>query len=332
MKSGKLDNRLLEEIVFKSITHRRPEILVRPSIGEDCAVADFGPYQCVLSTDPITAAVDHIGRLAVTVSCNDVAANGVEPLGLLLACLLPEGTTEEEIRAIMEQAGAEAARLGVEIVGGHTEITGAVRQPVIVSTAFGRSARDVRRQPVRPGDRILMTGTAGMEGTGILATDHAARLAPHLTVEELAEAAAMLERIDVVREGTIAGRLGARAMHDVTEGGILGAVWEIAEASRTGVRIDRDAIPVAPVTAVICRSLGLDPLRLISSGSMVIAAGPAEAAAITAALAAEGIRVTDIGCAIEGGSSILTWAGGEGPLDPPGRDELYKVVFADEAE
>jgi len=120
MKTGKLDSNLLEEMVFKHLKFKRPEVITGPGIGEDCALVDFGQYDCVLSTDPITGAVSDIGRLAVQISCNDIASNGIEPLGILLACMLPEGTTIEEIDEIMRQAGEASEALGVMIIGGHT--------------------------------------------------------------------------------------------------------------------------------------------------------------------------------------------------------------------
>ena len=338
MKTGKLDSKLLEDIVFRSITYKRPEVLVRPGIGEDCAVVDFGEYHCVLSTDPITGAVNKIGKLAVTVSCNDIASNGVEPLGLLLACLLPEGTTIEEIKLIMEQAGAEAARLGVEIIGGHTEITAAVNQPVIVSTAIGRApavasdgkAAGFSSRTIAPGDRILMTKTAGLEGTGILALDFRDRLSEFLDAAELEGATAMMDQIDVVREGILGGKLGASAMHDVTEGGILGAVWETCKVGGVGARINKHDIPVSAVTKKICSELGIDPLRLISSGSLLIVAGEKEASAIITALETEGIPIAEIGRITEAGSPVLLIGEGhQETIGPPERDELYKVVFAE---
>ncbi|RAP50241.1 MAG: AIR synthase, partial [Methanosphaera sp. rholeuAM270] len=105
LKVGKLDSDLLQKIILDKITFRRDEVMTRPGIGEDCAVVDYGDYECVLSTDPITASIEDIGHLAVHISCNDIASNGVEPVGLLLAVLLPEGTTEEQIEAMMEQVG-----------------------------------------------------------------------------------------------------------------------------------------------------------------------------------------------------------------------------------
>jgi NAD-dependent DNA ligase len=110
LKIGKLDNKLLEDIVFRNIRHRRPEVLTRPGVGEDCAVIDFGSYECVVSTDPITAASAQAGSLAIHVSCNDIASNGIAPIGVMLAVLLPEGTDEEEVRGIMREA-AEAVTL-----------------------------------------------------------------------------------------------------------------------------------------------------------------------------------------------------------------------------
>ena len=163
LKTGKLDSRLLEEIVFKNIKYKRPEVITRPGVGEDCAVVDFGAYECVMSTDPITAAVGKIGKLAVHISCNDIASNGIEPLGIMLTVLLPEGTTEEQIEEIMKQAGQVSEDLGVEIIGGHTEITPAVTKPVIVSTAIGRAAKWSSQQAenMKPGDYILMTKQGG---------------------------------------------------------------------------------------------------------------------------------------------------------------------------
>ena len=113
LKAGKLDSDLLKKIVFDKITFRRPEVLTRPGIGEDCAVVDFGSYDCVMSTDPITAAISDIGRLSIHISCNDIASNGIEPLGIMLAVMLPVGTTEEDIEEMMRQAGEVSERLGV---------------------------------------------------------------------------------------------------------------------------------------------------------------------------------------------------------------------------
>lgn len=325
MKSGKLPSDVLENIIFANLKFRREEVLVRPRIGEDCSVLNYGEYACVVSTDPITGAGSEVGRLAVHISCNDVAANGVEPLGLLMTIMAPEGTTVEEIREVVRQAAEEAESLKVEIIGGHTEITPAVNRIVVSTTAIGRAPRDrvVNSSGARPGDRILMTKWAGLEGTAIIAYDLAGRLEGRVDKSVLEEARGLMKHISVVKEGVIGGRTGATAMHDVTEGGVLGALWEIAEASGVGMRIFRDRIPVRRETAIICKELGLDPLKLISSGCMIIVCGDGNK--MEAALREQGIPVADIG-EITSRGRVLVEGGTEEEISPPDSDELYKVL------
>lgn len=330
LKTGKLDSRLLEEVVFKNIKFKRPEVITRPGIGEDCAVVDFGSYECVLSTDPITAAVGEIGRLAVHISCNDIASNGIEPLGIMLAVMLPEGTTEEQVEEIMKQAGQTSAELGVEIIGGHTEITPAVTKPVIVSTAIGRGEKWSSQQTenMKPGDYILMTKQAGLEGTGIIAGDFKDELADFLTEDEFREAAEMLQKVSVVREGVIAGKVGTAGMHDITEGGVLGAVWEMCDIAGTGAEVWVDRIPVAEVTKKICDRFDIDYLRLISSGSMMIMVHPDVKEKLERELSAAGIPVACIGriCEREAGICMVVDGGEKIVIAPPASDELYKAI------
>ena len=328
LKTGKLDSKLLEEIVFGNINFRRPEVLTRAGIGEDCAVIDFGPYDCVVSTDPITAAVNQIGRLAIHISCNDVASNGVEPIGIMLSVMLPEGTTEDEINEIMRQAGETSAGLGVEIIGGHTEITPAVRQPVIVSTAIGRApARKSRAaEKMKPGDLIYLTKWAGLEGTGILANDCPERLAPFLTQDEIEEAKALLDMVSVVKEGVAAGKIGTSAMHDVTEGGVLGAIWEMCEISGSGAEIQGARIPILGVTEKICKIFGMDPFRLISSGCMMIVISSEKGRELEKTLDACGVKASRIGEVKEASFGLkLVHQGGILEIGPPGSDEIYKA-------
>ena len=327
---GKLDTDLLKETVFSHILHLRPEVMVRPGVGEDCATIDFGKYECVMSTDPITAAISEIGRLAIHITCNDIASNGVEPLGIMLAMMLPIGTTVGEIETIMMQAQEVASSLGVEIIGGHTEITPAVNRPVIVSTAIGRTLAggSQKAENMRPGDIILMTKQAGLEGTGIIASDFADQLSEVLTAEEIAEAKGYMNLVSVVKEGVAAGNMGTAGMHDITEGGVLGAVWELSEISGVGVELEEDKIPVSEVTRKICDHFGINYLRLISSGCMMIIVHPDREEAVTEAIRAVGVDVSRIGYVKEQGASrvLIGKDGVVREIDPPESDELYKVV------
>lgn len=340
LETGKLDSELLKRIVFDKITYRSDDVSVRPGIGEDCAVIDFGNYDCIMSTDPITAAVSDIGRLAIHITCNDIASNGVQPLGIMLAVMLPEGTSQEDVTCIMAQAAKTAAQVKVEIIGGHTEITPAVKQPVIVSTAIGKATKGLSQSgnDMRPGDFIMMTKSVGLEGCGIIACDYEERLASVLSEQELARAKSFLDLVSVVDEGIAAGEVGTHGMHDITEGGILGAVWEMCQISGCGAQVWRESIPVEPETDKICEYFGIDPLRLISSGSMVIIVPHDKMAQMEAAMAQAGVSCSIIG-RIEDASFGIRLAAGRAPedgayvspddmseIDPPYMDELYKVV------
>lgn len=325
MKSGKLPSDVLQDKVFTAFKFKREEVLVRPKVGEDCSVMDFGEYACVVSTDPITGAASEVGRLAVHISCNDVAANGVEPLGLLMTIMAPEGTTVEDIQEIANQAAEQAASLNVEIIGGHTEITSAVNRVVVSTTAIGRAPKDevVNSSGARIGDKIIMTKWAGLEGTAILAYDVAHRLEGKIDNEVMEGARSFMKYISVVKEGIIGGKNGASAMHDVTEGGILGALWEIAEASQVGMKVYRDKIPVRKETRMICEELSLDPLKLISSGCMIITCENSDK--MLKALRKEGVQAVEIGEIIEK-DRVLVEENREVPIPPPESDELYKVI------
>ncbi|MBQ9016342.1 MAG: AIR synthase family protein [Firmicutes bacterium] len=347
LPTGKLDSDLLKRIVFEKIQYRSEEVKVRPGIGEDCACVDFGDFDCVMSTDPITSAVSDIGRLSIHITCNDIASNGVQPLGIMLAVMLPEGTTEEDVEHIMGQAAETAAQLQVEIIGGHTEITPAVKQPVIVSTAIGKTPAGSSQSGdnMEPGDYIMMTKAAGLEGSGIIACDYAGRLrqeknpdgSPLLSEEEILRAKSFLDRVSVVSEGVAAGRVGTHGMHDITEGGILGAVWEMCQISGTGAEVWEEAIPIEPETRKICVVFGINPLRLISSGSMVIIVPKALRRQMEQAMEEAGVPAAIIGVIRDKEDGIrmarrtkTCGAEGEGRIsvavDPPYADEIYKVA------
>jgi len=327
LKVGKLSSELLNKIIFNNIKLKRKEVLVRPGIGEDCAVVDFGEYVLVMSTDPITGSASEVGKLAVHVNCNDIASNGVEPLGLMITILAPEGTTEDDIDRIMKQASNEAEKLNVEIIGGHTEITSAVNQIVISATAIGRQLKSnlIKNSGARPGDKIVMTKTAGLEGTGIIAYDLEHKLSSTLSREIIQRAKNMVDEISVVKEGIIAGRIGVTSMHDVTEGGILGAIWEICEASKVGCRIYKDEIAIDEATSKICEFFKIDPCKLISSGTMLITVDPKKEEILLGNLSENNIKAKVIGEITDRKKLLID---GKDPREilPPESDELYKVI------
>lgn len=326
MEPGKLPTELLKKLVFDNIKSKNPHVMIGPEVGEDCAAIRFGEYVCLLSTDPITGAEKGAGTLAIHISCNDIASCGVEPIGILITLMVPTDGTEDDIDRVMKEAGEAAKELGVEIIGGHTEITSAVNKMVISTTAVGKAPIDgiITTKGAKIGDDVIMTKWAGLEGTSIIASDLANDLADVLSKNEIESAQSLIKNISVVPEGVLAGKHGVNSMHDVTEGGILGAAWELAEISETGIELHLKKIPVLETTRKICDYYGIDPFRLISSGSMIMTCKDGEE--LINLLKRKGITASIIGKIIDEDRIIINENGDRIELEPPKADELFKVV------
>ncbi len=327
MKIGKVPVDVLKNLIIGRITTKRSEVLVGSAVGEDCAVLDFEDQLCVISTDPITGAVAEIGSLAIDIACNDIASNGAEPIAVMMTVLAPAGTTEDDLRQIMDDANKAAARINVEIMGGHTEITDVVNRVLISTVALGKHHREtmVTTSGAKTGDMVIMTKTAGLEGTAILAHDKETDLADFVSSQVIEEAKELKHHISVVPEGMIAGRFGVNSMHDATEGGILGAAWELAEASGKGLEINVEKIPVLPSTRKICDAFHIDPYRLISSGVMLMSVAQEQLDQLGHALSEANIQWSVIGKITEGERYVIN-DGKKEMMAPPEIDELYKVV------
>lgn len=325
MKIGKLTNKELNSIILSNVKQYRDDVVLRPGIGIDCGGIKIGDDVCMLSCDPITAASKDAGKIAVHVSCNDVAATGASPIALLVTMLIPPTSTVEEIAQLFKQMQDTAFGLNVEIIGGHTEITDAVNKIVICTTVIGKTKLEkyVCSNGAKVGDSIIMTKFAAMEGTAIIASDCAELIKDFLSDDEINLCKSLVENISVVREGQVASELNVSAMHDVTEGGILQAVCEVCEASNYGAIINIDDIPVLNETRKICTHLNINPYRLMSSGSMIITTKNGDDCVDN--LLRQGIPAKIIGKIKEG--NILTISNGvAAELIPQERDELYKVI------
>lgn len=290
MKWGKLPPPVLESLLER-IPRSDSRLMIGARVGEDAAVINFsgqvgGPY-LVAKTDPITFAAERIGWYAVHINANDVATLGAHPRWFLAALLLPDAELAQPIFADILAACAE---LGVTLCGGHTEVTAGLDQPVVVGQMLGEVRKDclVRKESVRPGDAVLLTKGIAIEGTAILAREKPETLRGAFGSPAALERARNLlfdPGISVVAEALAAVEAAPGAvhgMHDPTEGGLAGGLYELAAAARCGLAVERAAIPVLPETRAVCDTLGLDPLRLIASGALLIAVAQ-EAAAVVAA-------------------------------------------------
>ena len=326
MKVGKISETVLKRSIFKQIHTKRDEVLLGAGVGEDCAAVKLSPGEIfVISTDPITGTVKDVGMLAIQITANDLASSGAEPVGVMLTVLLPEEIEEADIRKMMEQVEEACSRFHIQVMGGHTEVTRAVNQPVISVTGVGKVREDrlVSTAGAKPGQDILVTKWIGIEGTSIIAKEKERELRQRFSEAFVETAKGFDQYLSVVPESQIAAEHGVSAMHDVTEGGIYGALWEVAEASGIGLEIDLKAIPLRQETVEVCEYFELNPYYLISSGCMLMAADQGHD--LVRKLEAAGIPAAVIGKATDGKARRIWNGGEESYLERPKTDELYKI-------
>lgn len=324
MEVGKLEIEDLKKRIFPYTGEKRKETLIRAMIGEDCSALDLEGDVTVLSTDPITGADEEGGYLSILVSCNDVLSNGAEPVGILLTLLLREGETVEKAEKIMASAHRAAKELHVEIIGGHTEITPGLNQTILSVTAIGRASKQelLHAENIELGDGLVLTKGAGIEGTAVLCSDYPVQMRKLLGDEEWKKGKDLLQEISVYKEAMLAKKYKLHAMHDVTEGGVFGACYEMALASKLGLTVTTDSIELRTSTQKICESIGLNPYRLISSGSLLIATPQADE--LVDYLNQNQIPATRIGTFHEGQIQFRD-AQGLKTMEPPQGDELWRA-------
>lgn len=326
MKIGKVSEAVLKRSILKQVKTKREEVIVGAGIGEDCTVLRLGPGEVfVLSTDPITGTVEDIGTLAIHVTANDLAASGAEPIGILVTLLLPESIYESDIKEIMQQIETVCNRLNMQIMGGHTEVTKAVNQPIVSITGVGKAREGavILTSGARPGEDIVVTKWIAMEGTSIIAKEKAKELLKKFPESFVKTAQGFDKYLSVVKEAATAVKSNVSAMHDITEGGIFGALWEMAEASGVGLEIELKKIPIRQETVEICEIYDLNPYCLISSGSMLISTKNGHD--LVRNLEKAGIAGTVIGKAIPGNDRVLINDEERRFLEPPKSDEIYKL-------
>lgn len=337
---GKLPPEVLLKYVISRVGARDPSVLVGPSIGEDAAIVDVGGGRVLVAhADPITGAVELLGWLAVHVSCNDIAVRGVRPRWLLPVLFLPEGASERLVDEITGQIDSAAKEVGVTIIGGHSEITPGLARPLISMTAIGVAERGryVTTGGARAGDSVIMTKSVAIEGTAVLATDFSEVLVdlgvPRDVIQRARE---FIRRVSVVREALLLADAGmVTSMHDPTEGGLLGGLAEIAYASGKTLYIREESVSIAEETLAVVSALGLDPLKLISSGTLVATVPSNAAEEAVEMLRGVGIEASVIGYVGDRSESLVVVYRRDGTVERLGNvyveDELYRAWKARES-
>jgi hydrogenase expression/formation protein HypE len=330
LKAGKLPNDMLQTYL-RQFHFEDASLLINPGVGEDIAAVDVARSEVlVLKSDPITFATDAIGRYSVLVNANDIATAGARPRWFLTTLLMPCGITPSHVRRIMQELAEVCHRRKIILCGGHTEITDAVRRPVVIGMMAGCVPRKdlIDKKQMAPGDWVLVTKGVAVEGTAIIAREFGDQLrARGMSPEQIAISRRYLDQISIIEEaGLVADKRMATAMHDVTEGGLATALEELSIAGGHRISVEMETIPVLAQTEEICNLFNLDPLGLIGSGSLLICCRPEHGADAMNTVASAGIQVTRIGQVQEPGSGVQAFYKGS-PVSWPKFevDEITKL-------
>lgn len=326
MKIGKIPESVLIRSVLKQVKHRREEVLAGPGVGEDCAALEVGEGEAlVLSTDPITGTAKDIGRHGIYVTANDLAVSGAEPIGVLLTVILPPDVPEEELKKIIKDGEETCKELHMEILGGHTEVSKVVSQPLLSVTGVGKVKKTsfLRTSGMKPNQDLVVTKWIGLEGTAILAKEKEEELRKRFPSILVHTARDFSHLLSVIEEARIATEHGVSAMHDITEGGIFGALWEMASGAGVGLEVDLKKIPIRQETVEICEYFGLNPYQLMSSGSILAASD--DGYELVRKLEQAGIHAVVVGRTNGENDRILYNGEDVRYLDKPQPDELYRI-------
>jgi HAD superfamily hydrolase (TIGR01509 family) len=317
------------EIVAELLSGELPaEVKLGPAAGEDAALVEIGGELWAVASDPVSFTASDAGRLAVIVNANDVAVRGARPRFFLAVGLIaPHEASEERVLDLLAQVRDTCDEVGCALIGGHTEITPGLPHSMVVGTMLGRvEGAPLTTGGLRDGDIVGMTRSAGLEGTAILVAEFGDRLRSLHGPDAVDGAEKILagDWLLVAPEALRAAACeGVTALHDVTEGGVGEALHEMAIASGLAIEAQRESIPVLVETDIFCSDLGIDPLGLIGSGSLLVGCNEAGRGEIEAAFADAGVPFAWIGRATATGGSS------ESSLPRFPRDELLKTTVMD---
>ena len=326
MKNGRLTENVWKRSVLKQIKTKRKEILIGAGIGADCAVFSLeGSSLTAVSVHPVVWKGQNTAKHAVYGAVNAVAASGAEPVSVLFSILLPTSAEEYHIRVMTEQIEEVCGQLNLQASGDGIRVTDAVNRPVLTVTGIGHltgEAASVKR--IRPGQDIVASKWIGLEGTAILAREREKELLTKYPFRFI-EAAKEFDRfLSIVPEAATAIKSGVCAMHSVTEGGIFGALWELAEGAGVGLEIDLKKIPVKQETIEICEFFEINPYEFISGGCLLMTAD--NGYDLVRTLAGTGVSAAVIGKTTGKNDRVVINEEERRFLELPKPDEIYKAL------
>ncbi|MDA4117502.1 MAG: AIR synthase family protein [Thaumarchaeota archaeon] len=338
---GKVPREFLEDVVFKNLGADRDSVLTSPGHGLDNAVISLGESRVlIVTTDPLSI-IPSIGIresawLSVNLLASDLATSGVMPQFAALDLNLPPELGPDELESYVSAIGDECKRLGIAIVGGHTgRYPGSGYTVVGGGTMFSVAARDSYVTPAmaRRGDAVLITNGAATGATAVLSNAFPRTVGEIVGKALLNKAKSLLRDCSTVEDALVAASLGLRekvtSMHDATEGGVLGGLYELSSACGCSIQVDREKVHVSKEVASVCGVFGLDPLTSLSEGTLIITCDPRAVEEVRSALAKKSIPSFAVGevRARSGRPRLWVSSGGSKPqsFQPPSSDAYWEA-------
>lgn len=332
MRLGKIPENVLKRSILKQIKTKREEVKNGAGIGEDCAAFSFGRQTCTASMDPVLYGKGESPKYAIIKALNNLAAGGSQPVGIMLTALFPENIQEADVKKMMTEAEETCAKFQIQLAGGHTEISDAVKKPVFIATGIGMAetgedgkAAGISTKGAKSGQEIVITKWIGLEGTVIIAKEKKEELLTKYPLHLVEEAESFEQYLSILPEAAAAAKSGAFVMHDASEGGIFGALWELAESSGVGLEIDFKKLPVKQETIEVCEFFDLNPYELVSGGCLLIVTD--RGLDLVRELEKEGISAVVAGKVTDNHDRVVIKDGERRFLELPKPDEIYKLKF-----
>lgn len=335
---GKVDAALFARAIHPRLGRQDASVRVGPAQGVDSGIIDLGRGQVMaLTTDPFFVMPEHgwrpAGWFAVHILASDLATTGLAPRYMSVDLNLPPDFTDASLAALWEAVHDACDELGISVVTGHTGRYAGCQFPMVggcTMVGIGPADAYVTSAMARAGDHVLMTKGAAVEATALMAWSFPERLRAAVGPTLLSQAQEMYWQMSTVRDALTAAAVGVRdagvtAMHDATERGVLGGLYEIAQASGVGLRIDAESIHVCDAAAAVCAHFGMDPLAAISEGTLLLTCRPHARGAVREALQSAGVPAYEIGVCTQARDRTLVWRDGEAPLTEPGGEPFWSA-------
>lgn len=323
MKVGKVSESVLKRSVLNQIKQKNSQVINGAGVGSDCAIFSCldGSYASSVQTSILVDTKDI--RYPIIKAVNGVAVAPASPCAVLLSVMLPMDVQETFLQDMMKEANGAASELGIQIAGGHTEVFPEILRPCVTVTAFGNVPRGVKKNPVMPGQDVVISKWIGLEGTVRLANEYGEKIRTYYPQHMVDTAVAYEKYLSVVPEAATAAKSNVSTMHDVSQGGIFAALWELAESAGVGLTIDLKKIPIKQETIEICEFYGMSPYELLSGGCLLMTTDDGEN--LVQALKEEKISAVVVGKTTNDNDKVILNEEEKRYLERPRTDTYYQI-------